>query len=157
MHQNIPHAVMALAFSSDLSKVTLMYKHRPSYLADKWNAIGGKVEPGETPLAACQREFREEAGVDVSADRWVLIGHLLVSDTEYIAVYAVQLHATESPVACTDEPIGEFSPYSVRLLKATPSLQTWVAAADSALRRIGAGRGTQIPLITLDCVGVPDA
>ncbi len=31
----------------------------------KWNAFGGKVEPGETPEAAAVREFEEECGVVV--------------------------------------------------------------------------------------------
>lgn len=32
------------------------------------NAVGGKIEPGETPEEAIQREFREETGMDVV--RW---------------------------------------------------------------------------------------
>lgn len=33
---------------------------------------GGKIEAGETPLAALQREFAEELGIDVSTENWQL-------------------------------------------------------------------------------------
>jgi len=32
----------------------------------KWDGIGGKIEPGETPLHACCREYLEETGLSLS-------------------------------------------------------------------------------------------
>ena len=57
-----------------MKHVTLMFLRRPDgelllamkkrgFGAGKWNGAGGKVEPGETPLAAAIRETEEEVGV----------------------------------------------------------------------------------------------
>ena len=38
--------------------------------------VGGYLEPGEEPLAAAQRELREETGY--AADEWIALGHYVV-------------------------------------------------------------------------------
>lgn len=45
--------------------VALIKKNQPEWQRGKLNAIGGKIEPGETPEAAMRREFKEEAGLDI--------------------------------------------------------------------------------------------
>jgi 8-oxo-dGTP diphosphatase len=52
-------------FSPDRRRVLLIRKRRPAWQAGKLNGLGGKIEPGETPIEAMRREFREEAGVDI--------------------------------------------------------------------------------------------
>lgn len=46
---------------------------KPTY-KDGWDIPGGYVEPGETPIEACEREIREELGLEVR------VGNLLVAD-----------------------------------------------------------------------------
>jgi len=41
--------------------VALILKDHPAWQAGKYNALGGKVEPGETPKEAALRELKEEA------------------------------------------------------------------------------------------------
>lgn len=43
---------------------------RPSHKAqgDLWEFAGGKIEPGETPQQALERECREELAVEIQAD-----------------------------------------------------------------------------------------
>jgi 8-oxo-dGTP diphosphatase len=60
--------VAGFLFDSNRKIVALIQKNRPAWQAGRWNAIGGKVEQGETPDSAMRREFQEETGVDI--DRW---------------------------------------------------------------------------------------
>jgi len=45
---------------------------RPTYKPG-WDIPGGYVHTGESPLAACQREIREELGVDLPVGRLLII------------------------------------------------------------------------------------
>lgn len=56
------HFVMGFVFNCDLNRVLLIKKLRPEWMAGRWNGIGGKIDPGETPLKAMIREANEETG-----------------------------------------------------------------------------------------------
>lgn len=45
--------------------VLLLHRNRPPN-QDRWNGLGGKLEPGEDPLACVYREVAEEAGIDLA-------------------------------------------------------------------------------------------
>lgn len=50
--------------------VALVRKAKPAWQAGRLNGVGGKVEPGERPVAAMVREFVEETGVQTRAAEW---------------------------------------------------------------------------------------
>jgi len=54
-----------LCFLHREGRVLLLHRRR-SPNAGVWNGIGGKLEPGEDPYAACIREVREETGLAVA-------------------------------------------------------------------------------------------
>lgn len=51
-------------------EIALIKKNRPEWMAGKFNAVGGKIEPGETPVRAMVREFQEETGVLIPENEW---------------------------------------------------------------------------------------
>ena len=57
--------VMAGLLLDEAGRVLLAQRLPGKHLAGFWAFPGGKLEPGETPLAALARELREELGVDV--------------------------------------------------------------------------------------------
>lgn len=63
--------VSMLLFSADASKVVLLTKEKPAFLAGKLCPVGGKLEHGETPMSAAVREFFEEAGVQTTTADWM--------------------------------------------------------------------------------------
>jgi 8-oxo-dGTP diphosphatase len=54
-----------LAFPVRPDHVCLGYK-TAGFGADRWNGFGGKIEPGETSVAAATRELAEETGCGVA-------------------------------------------------------------------------------------------
>jgi 8-oxo-dGTP diphosphatase len=60
----VVHVVAAALVDAD-GRVLLAQRPDGKHLAGYWEFPGGKVEPGETPLQALQREIHEEIGVRV--------------------------------------------------------------------------------------------
>ena len=58
--------VVAYAYSVHPGKTwaPLILKNKPEHLAGMLNLPGGKIDPGEDPVAAALRELKEEAGLE---------------------------------------------------------------------------------------------
>jgi 8-oxo-dGTP diphosphatase len=50
------------------------------YHLGKWNGLGGKLEPGESPLDAAGRELYEESGLRLPLERFQALGTLQFPD-----------------------------------------------------------------------------
>jgi 8-oxo-dGTP diphosphatase len=55
--------VCGFLFNPQRTRVALIRKVKPTWQAGLLNGIGGKIEEGETPAEAMEREFVEEANV----------------------------------------------------------------------------------------------
>lgn len=62
--------VAGFMFSRDLASVALIRKAEPEWQRGKLNGVGGKIEEGESSVAAMQREFAEETGWCTSSHIW---------------------------------------------------------------------------------------
>jgi 8-oxo-dGTP diphosphatase len=72
------HYVVGLVFDTAGANVLLMRKQKPAWQVNKLNGPGGKIEAGETALAAIIREFKEEVFVNQEAPikNWQLVCEL---------------------------------------------------------------------------------
>src|SRR5258708_13110381 len=62
---NMPASLLyTICFCFQGDSVLMLFRNKPPN-AQRWNGLGGKFQPGETPLACIQREIKEEAGIDL--------------------------------------------------------------------------------------------
>lgn len=65
--------------------VLLVLKDRPEWQKGRLNLVGGKVEPGETPVEAAVRELEEESGIKSSDP--VLCGKIIAINAVVYCFY----------------------------------------------------------------------
>ncbi|CAN2532559.1 hypothetical+protein [Methylocapsa aurea] len=94
--------VVGFLFDGNCGRVTLIEKRRPAWMAGRLNGIGGKIEPGEAPLAAMYREGAEEIGV---APAWKPIAALDYPDAMVSVFGARSGNAFAAAQSQIDEPI----------------------------------------------------
>ena len=78
--------------------------------AGKWNGLGGKFEPGETPEACAIREIEEESGLRVQALRLhgVLTFPAFSDDEDWYAfLFTASISAPQFAQELIDSPEGE--------------------------------------------------
>lgn len=78
--------------------------------AGKWNGLGGKFEPGETPEACAIREIEEESGLRVQTPQLhgVLTFPAFSDDEDWYAfLFTVHISAAQYAQELIDSPEGE--------------------------------------------------
>ncbi len=73
-----------LVYARSAGRILMVHRNaadRPGdFHAGKWNGLGGKLEPGESPLEAARRELAEESGLEVRESDLRNLGWLLFPD-----------------------------------------------------------------------------
>ncbi len=60
----------------ECGQIALIRKNRPAWQAGLLNGIGGHTEEGETDIESMVREFEEETGLLVPAEKWEPFAYL---------------------------------------------------------------------------------
>ncbi len=101
------------------ARVVLVRKNRPAFQRGLLNAVGGKIEGGESVEEAMRREFREEAGLDVAAWR----GEAVLSGPGFeVTFLSARTADVDGARTMTDEPI-EVRAVADVLLRRVPVLR----------------------------------
>jgi 8-oxo-dGTP diphosphatase len=91
--------VAGLIVSAD-RRVLITQRRADQALPLQWEFPGGKVEPGEAPVAALERELAEELGVAVVVGRiWDVLFHAYPAFDLVMLVYACRLVPGAEPRA----------------------------------------------------------
>lgn len=86
--------VVAGLIIGDDRRVLITQRRADQALPLQWEFPGGKVEPGEAPVAALVRELREELGVEVAVGRiWDVLFHAYPEFDLVMLVYACRVVA----------------------------------------------------------------
>jgi 8-oxo-dGTP diphosphatase len=84
--------VVAGLIIGDDQRILITQRRADQALALQWEFPGGKVEPGEAPVAALVRELREEIGVTVTVGRiWDVLFHAYPAFDLVMLVYPCRI------------------------------------------------------------------
>jgi 8-oxo-dGTP diphosphatase len=91
--------VVAGLIIGDDRRILITQRRADQALPLQWEFPGGKVEPGEAPVAALVRELQEEIGVTVEVGRvWDVLFHAYPAFDLVMLVYACRI-ASGTPQA----------------------------------------------------------
>lgn len=95
--------VVGFAFNKGIKdRVVLIKKNKPKWQKGLLNGVGGKIEVGESPIEAMQREFKEETGIDHK--KWDYVGNMS-GEKWVVEIFTCELEDIYDAKTITDEKI----------------------------------------------------
>ena len=95
--------VSGIVFNNQ-KQILLIQRNQPPAMGF-WSIPGGKLEPGESLVEACQREIKEETGLDTEVKNIVAVVERRVEGFHYVIIDYLALLADKKksqPIAQTD-------------------------------------------------------
>lgn len=117
------HYVAGFLVDPTTRTIALVRKGKPAWQAGRLNGIGGKIEAGENESNAMRREFREEAGVDITEGAWEAIA-VVAGDWGSVTFFRV-FGPTSGVRTMETEPIEVHSIDALPLNQCLPNL-SWL-------------------------------
>ena len=114
--------VNGFLFSPDLKRIILIRKNRPQFQVGLLNGVGGKIKLNEEPINAMQREFEEEAGLEIKNWNYFL---KLIGDTWEVYFYYAIAENYKLASSKTDEEIEIHYTFNLSQLEVIPNLK-WI-------------------------------
>lgn len=97
---------LGFVFSPNYRDVLLIHKQRPAWQAGKINGVGGKLEPGESPVEGVTREVYEETGLAVPPADWFATATMQAADWRVHVFSAVLSGNPNGAESRTDETVA---------------------------------------------------
>jgi 8-oxo-dGTP diphosphatase len=95
--------VVAGLIVGDDGRILIAQRRADQALGGSWEFPGGKVEPGEAPVAALARELREELGVAAAVGRiWDVLFHAYPEFDLVMLVYVCRINGAPRAVEVAD-------------------------------------------------------
>jgi 8-oxo-dGTP diphosphatase len=94
-----------LKYTQETSNILLIQKEHPEWQKGYLNGIGGKIEPGELPIDAMNREFAEESGI--TGINWQHFANVICGEKHKVYFYRgfAKIDILNSSKQMTDESI----------------------------------------------------
>ena len=132
-----------LLYARNSGRVLMIHRNAEGRVGDyhsgKWNGLGGKLDPDESPLEAARREFHEEAGILLDLKLFIPLGSLTFPNFKahkcedwLVYVFTIELTDDEAGSVVSKNAEGELH---------------WVAALDLDKLNLWAGDRYFIPYV----------
>ena len=127
--------VVAGALVDHAGRILLQQRHADRQHGGLWEFPGGKVESGETAVAALIRELDEELGIDLAADGPQRLTAAADPASGLVIILYTCLEWTGDPRCLDAQALGWFTPGEMARLAMPPLDRPLAAALEQWLQR----------------------
>lgn len=96
-------AVKAMIENSTGEILVLQRSNNAPHQPGKWDIPGGRIDPGESPFEALERECIEEAGINVTIGKPIGVNHFTRDDGQVIVMIIFYCVPIDEHVTTSDE------------------------------------------------------